>query len=131
MAYSQTSIANLALGRIGARQIITDVNENSPNAKKVLVVWDAVFQEVLSERDWKLAKTRQQLALSNVTPLYTYKHAWALPSDFLGSCGLGAGRLHIRTGWDGFGVGGQRAVVGTANMTLRFGPMGWTGRWRH
>lgn len=83
MNYSQTSIANLALNRIGARGTITDINENTPNAKKVLLVWDAIFQEVLSERDWKFAKTRQPLQLSNVTPLYTYRFAWALPGDFL------------------------------------------------
>lgn len=83
MNYSAASIANLALGRIGARGAITDINENSPNAKKVLSVWDAIFQEVLSERDWKFAKTRQQLSLSPVTPLYTYRFAWALPADFL------------------------------------------------
>lgn len=83
MNYSQASISNLALGRIGARGQIVDINENSPNAVKVLAVWDSVFQEVLSERDWKFAKTRVQLQLSPVTPLYTYRFAWALPTDFL------------------------------------------------
>lgn len=83
MNYSQAGIANLALNRIGARGQITDINENTPNAKKVLIVWDSIFQEVLSERDWKFAKTRQQLQLSPVTPLYTYRYAWALPGDFL------------------------------------------------
>ena len=83
MDYSQTSISNLALGRIGARGQITDINENSPNAVKILNVWDAIFQEVLSERDWKFAKTRAQLQLSPVTPLYTWKYAWALPADLL------------------------------------------------
>ena len=83
MNYSAASIANLALGRIGARGEITDLNENSPNAKKVLNCWDAIFQEVLSERDWKFAKTRQPLQLSTVVPLYTYTAAWALPADFL------------------------------------------------
>ena len=83
MNYSQVSIANLALGRIGARGQLTSINENSPNAVKVLAVWDAIFQEVLSERDWKFAKTRVQLQLSPVTPLYTWKYAWALPVDFL------------------------------------------------
>jgi hypothetical protein len=81
--YSQTGISNLALGRIGARGQITDINENNPNAVKVLAVWDAVFQEVLSERDWKFAKTRVQLQLSPIIPLYTFKHAWAMPDDFL------------------------------------------------
>ncbi len=83
MNYSQTGIANLALGRIGARGGISSINENKPNAKKVLDVWDAIFQEVLSERDWKFAKTRTPLQLSPQRPLYSYKHAWALPSDFL------------------------------------------------
>lgn len=81
--YSQASISNLALGRIGARGQIVNINENSPNAVKILAVWDAIFQEVLSERDWKFAKTRQPLQLSPVTPLYTYRFAWALPADFL------------------------------------------------
>ena len=83
MNYSQTGISNLALGRIGARGGISDINENKPNAKKVLDVWDAIFQEVLSERDWKFAKTRTPLQLSPQRPLYAYKHAWAMPSDFL------------------------------------------------
>lgn len=83
MNYSASGIANMALGRIGARGEITDLNENSPNAKKVLAVWDYVLQETLSERDWKFAKTRQPLQLSTITPLYTWKFAWALPSDFL------------------------------------------------
>ena len=83
MNYTQASISNLALGRIGARGQIVNINENSANAVKVLNVWDAIFQEVLSERDWKFAKTRQTLQLSPVTPLYTFQFAWALPQDFL------------------------------------------------
>ena len=83
MNYSQASISNLALNRIGARGQITDINENTPNAKKVLMIWDSIFQEVLCERDWKFAKTRTPLQLSPQPPLYTYHFAWALPSDFL------------------------------------------------
>lgn len=83
MNYTQASISNLALGRIGARGQITNINENSPNAVKILAIWYAIFTEVLAERDWKFAKTRVQLQLSPVTPLYTWKFAWALPTDFL------------------------------------------------
>lgn len=83
MNYSQVGIANLALGRIGARGQITNINDSSPNAVKVLAVWDSVFQEVLSERDWKFAKTRVQLQLSPIVPLYSYPYAWALPADLL------------------------------------------------
>lgn len=84
MNYSKTSLCNLALNRIGARGQIVDVDtENSPNAVKCLNVFDAIFGEVLSERDWKFCKTRAQLQLSPVTPLYTFRFAWALPADFL------------------------------------------------
>ena len=83
MNYSQSGISNLALGRIGARGQITDINEGSPNAIKVLAAWDFVFQEVLSERDWRFAKTRVELQESSTRPLYSYRHAWVLPSDLL------------------------------------------------
>jgi len=90
MNYNQVGIANLALNLIGARGDIVDINENSPNAKKVLVVWDAIFQEVLSERDWKFAKTRTSLQLvlnpqtgQPLKPLYAYHYAWSMPSDYL------------------------------------------------
>jgi hypothetical protein len=83
MNYSQSSISNLSLGRIGARGQITDINEGSPNAVKILAVWDHIFQETLSERDWRFAKIRVELQESPIRPLYAYKHAWAMPSDFL------------------------------------------------
>jgi hypothetical protein len=83
MNYSQAQIANVALLRIGARGQITNINDNSPNAVKVLAVWDTVYQEVLSERDWKFAKSRVELQLSTQKPLYAWCNAWAMPSDFL------------------------------------------------
>ena len=61
MTFSQVGIANMALQRIGARGTIASLTEDSPNAIKVNICWDMVFQEVLSERDWKFAKTRVQL----------------------------------------------------------------------
>ena len=63
MNYSQAGISNLALGRIGARGQIVSVNDGTPNAVKVLAIWDAIFQEVLSERDWKFARAWLQNAL--------------------------------------------------------------------
>jgi hypothetical protein len=62
--YSAVSIANLALGRLGARNTITSLTDNSPNAVKVNAVWDHIIQEVLSERDWKFAKIRVNLQLA-------------------------------------------------------------------
>lgn len=76
----------MALQRIGARGTISSFAEDSPNAIKVNVCWDMVFQEVLSERDWKFAKTRVQLQQSAFQPVGGYKFAYPLPSDFLRLC---------------------------------------------
>ena len=118
MNYSQASIANVALGRIGARGQIVSLNDNSPNAIKVLACWDFVFQEVMAERDWKFAKTRVQLQLSNVTPLYSYKYAWALPGDLLRFVRPISGR---RTTATYGGAGGRREQDGITATIHRSG----------
>lgn len=76
----------MALLRIGARGTIASFSEDSPNAIKVNTVWDMIFQEVLSERDWKFAKTRAQLQQSSTNPAGGYLYAYVLPSDFLRLC---------------------------------------------
>lgn len=83
MPYNQVQILNLALGRIGAKQFISDINESTVNGQRCLAVWDPIFQEVLSERDWRFAKIRLALQLSALTPLYGYSYAYAMPPDFL------------------------------------------------
>ncbi len=83
MNYSQAGIANVALQRIGARGTIGSFTDNTPNAAKVALCWDTVFQEVLSERDWKFAKTRVQLQQNANVPVGGYLYAYSLPSDFL------------------------------------------------
>ncbi len=84
MQYSQVQLANISLGRIGARNVIASIDPpDGPSAVKVNAVWLSIFLEVLSERDWKFAKTRVTLAQCTETPLYGYRHAYALPSDFL------------------------------------------------
>lgn len=86
MNYSQVGVANMALQRIGARGTIASFTEDSPNAIKVLTVWDMIFQEVLSERDWKFAKTRVELQQNVQRPVGGYRYAYALPADFLRLC---------------------------------------------
>lgn len=86
MNYSQAGIANVALQRIGARGTIASLQEDSPNAIKVLTCWDYVYQEVLSERDWKFAKTRVELQQNANRPVGGYRYAYALPADFLRLC---------------------------------------------
>ena len=114
MNYSPVGIANMALMRIGARGTIGSFDEDSPNANKVNAVWDMVFQEVLSERDWKFAKTRIQLQQNANRPVGGYRFAYALPSDFLRLCKpreIPEERPiadSLRWAWDDWGFGHHR-----------------------
>jgi hypothetical protein len=82
MPYTQVGIANLALLRIGAN-LLTTISDNTPNALKVVAVWDYLFDEVMQARDWRFAKTRYTMTVSTTSPLYAYEFAYPLPSDFL------------------------------------------------
>lgn len=82
MSYSEVGIANLALGRIGAKRIAS-FTENTPNAIKVREAWDYILDELLAKKDWRFAKTRVQLATITTEPVYAYTYAYQLPSDFL------------------------------------------------
>lgn len=112
MNYSQAGISNVALGRIGARGQIVDVNENSPNAVKVLAVWDAVFQEVLSERDWRFAKTRAVLPLMNGASFTA-----ALAGSLLTVTAVVSGTLAIGQNVNGPGVPVGTQIVGFGTGT--------------
>lgn len=83
MNYSQVGVVNIALQRIGARGTIGSLTEQTPNAIKANVCWDAVLQEVLSEREWKFAKTRVALQQNAQAPAGGYKFAYPLPADYL------------------------------------------------
>lgn len=82
MGYDQVGIVNLALLRLGAN-IISAMDDRTPNAIKANAVWTYLFDEVLQSRDWRFAKTRYKLAQSSTSPLYAYKFAYPLPPDFL------------------------------------------------
>lgn len=113
LGYSPVSIANMALQEIGARGTISSLDEDSPNAIKVNIAWNFTFPAVLSERDWKFAKTRVQLAQNANSPAGGYLYAYALPSDFLRLCKPReipqeqriADSSLVWTGYAGYGIG--------------------------
>lgn len=66
MANSKTSLANKALTLCGAAAI-TNITDDTPNARTVNRVYAIARQGILSECNWNFAKTRATLSLSAVT----------------------------------------------------------------
>lgn len=85
MAYSVVDIANLALIRIGVKNI-SSLTENSVQAITANTTWQYIRDEVLSVKEWAFAKTRVALAKNLIAPAYGFSYAYTLPTDFLRLC---------------------------------------------
>jgi hypothetical protein len=85
MAYSDTSIANMALQRIGAKGTVTSLTDGSTNAVRINNVWQYIRDEVLEAVKPKFATVRVALSQSSTSPANedVYAYAYPLPSDFI------------------------------------------------
>lgn len=79
---SVTEVANKALLEIG-QDPITDLNEGSSEANKVLIIFDSVVTEVTQSKYWRSAITRVELAVLTEKPLYGFNFQFQLPPDNL------------------------------------------------
>jgi hypothetical protein len=73
----------MSLQLLGARGTIGSLTEQTPNAIKANVAWNMIWPSVLSEREWKCAKTRVALQQNAQSPAGGYKFAYVLPADYL------------------------------------------------
>lgn len=80
---SEVQIARLALQNIGDRYDITSLNEASPEAEQVKLVFDDVRDMVLREHPWKFARKYATPApLAGVVPA-NWDYMYTYPSDAL------------------------------------------------
>lgn len=82
MAQTQVSIANQALGRIGA-EYITALDEGSSNARHTNAIFEPTRDEVLDQHDWSFALTRQKLTPVDGSAYPEWEHVFALPGDLV------------------------------------------------
>jgi hypothetical protein len=80
MARSQTSICNLALGKIGA-SLIASVNDGSKNANTCKAFYDEVVDQVLRRAEWNCAMHRKTLARLSDAPDFGYTYQYTLPTN--------------------------------------------------
>lgn len=80
MAASETSIANMALGKLGARRIIA-LDEESTEARACLLHYAETRDEILRHHRWNFAIKRVTLTQLPVEPLFGWRFAYQLPTD--------------------------------------------------
>lgn len=79
---SKVQIANRALQLVGAKRI-TDLDEDSRNARAVNAAYEPVKLAELRKHSWTCAVKRAQLAASSTAPAFTKTNAFPLPADFV------------------------------------------------
>ena len=90
---SWTEVCNLALGRLGTRQIIS-LLEGTPAANYCNQFLGEAIHEVLGEYDWRRMRKRAALARLAAVPAFGYAYTYALPSDFIRPVEVATGADH-------------------------------------
>ena len=79
---SDTSIANLALVRLGQTKI-TSLTEDNSRAEAIALVFEDSRESVLRSSSWNFATKRASLQQNAEKPDFGYDFSYNLPSDFL------------------------------------------------
>lgn len=87
----ETSICNLALGRIGDERIIS-MDDASQSARYCKLFYSQTRDEVLRSHPWNFAIRRDTLTALASTPPFGWDYQYQIPSDLL--------RLLQFNGWD-------------------------------
>lgn len=81
---SESTIAQLALTKIGARFNITSINENSPEANACLLWYDMTRCQVLQSFNWGFARSRAILTVHvDPPPCNVWNFRYNFPTDAL------------------------------------------------
>lgn len=79
---TDVDIANMALGHLGTRATISDLNENSTESREISRWYTTTRDVVLSKLDWNFSRVHLTLASSG-TPPSRWAYSYAYPSDCL------------------------------------------------
>ena len=117
MAASETTICNLALGKLGARRII-ELNEESTEARACLLHYAETRDEVLRHHRWNFAIKRETLVELALPPVFGWGIQYELPSDCLRILDLNGYNLARRPGlWE---VEGRILLTNEPNAEIRY-----------
>ncbi len=83
MAVSETSICNMALGRIGSNRLTNMDTDTIIEAIWCRAFFDEVRDGLLRSHIWKFAVKTSELSEDAATPDFQYDNQFDLPADFL------------------------------------------------
>jgi hypothetical protein len=88
VSISETSIANMALARIGAKRLTNIDTDASQEATQALLHYAQTRDALLRSHWWRFAIARATLSEDVDAPDFEYDHQYTLPADYLRGIGL-------------------------------------------
>lgn len=117
MDVSETTICNLALGKLGARRIIA-LTEESPEARACALHYEETRDEVLRHHRWNFAIKRQDLSQLAIPPISGWSFQYQLPEDCLRMLELNGLTQTSNPGyWE---VEGKKLLTNEESATIRY-----------
>ena len=82
MALSEVTICNIALSRVGDKQIIS-LTEDSKQARSCKLLYEPERDTLLESYKWNFAGKRRTIAQLSEAPDFEYAYQYQLPTDYL------------------------------------------------
>lgn len=86
--YTETDIANMALGHLSDRRINSLEDTNDTNAEIVGDNYDHAVAFVFAKHEWRWAMLDAELAQLPSTPTTRFDYQYSLPSEFVRPCNV-------------------------------------------
>lgn len=92
MAVTAVDVCNMALAAIGGQQLLSDLNEDTRQAKACRLHYDQTLSKALRSYTWSWAKQRVEIGPSAVKPAFEWGLYYELPPNYLSPVSINLGR---------------------------------------
>ncbi len=119
MAVSETSICNMALGRLGAKRIDDLGTDSGTPAIVCRLFYEPTRDALIRSHWWRFASARETLSVDTETPDSEWDYQFPLPTDFLRMKSIYENRFsneNLRS----YALEGDMLLTNESSMTIRF-----------
>ena len=125
MALTATKIANMALGKLGAKQIASAYTldtDTTPDGLQAALHYEQTRDALLRSFVWRFAIGRATLQMDSATPPFEYSNHFLLPTDFLRMISVyddNSGNAENITEYP-YAIEGNRLLIDETSVSIRY-----------
>lgn len=121
MTILNTDICNMALGKLGAGQIVNlaDTAENTPEAIQCRLHFEQTRDALIRSHLWRFASARESLTENSSSPSFEFDNQFDLPDDFMRHKSVWDGVDHRNTRVT-FAIEGDLLLTNSDSIDLRY-----------